>query len=481
MRPAQPRVWDEFGRTNAGDETGGAVQRFGFDISGSKPDIIPATNGAFVYYDDYLALHRKLAAQPSAQGEPQCDRSRQINMDRDRLWVENGIPAAQPEPSALPVAWKERSDAEILVLADKLFPMWREDIQPQFVLRLARAVLADASPTAQPVAAPAGCNQWIPVTDHFPPFSEEDEFLCFSESHTFGGNEHFCTLKGSDFYEFDPDETDNPGTPTSKCITHWMQLPWPPALASAPAAPAQPEPTNPCECAAIGETLGAWSCKNAAAWMSGTNHVGRCNRWCGNRRECPATDSADERFVREMIEQGYEDAVAAQPGPSAQPVAMEQRLIEIAKALPEMATLGWVEGGMCEPDAAIKGYTKKQVLAILAEHWVDASPTAQPVAVPAVTDAQINGAIRAQQFWRIAAQESGFSFGPELHDFARAVLALASAPAAPAQAVPLTDAQTIALWHQDHEAHQRLSAFEWFAAGVIAAERAHKISTGEVG
>lgn len=46
-------------------------------------------------------------AQPSAQGEHQCDRSRQINMDRDRLWEENGIPAAQPEPSAQSeaVAW----------------------------------------------------------------------------------------------------------------------------------------------------------------------------------------------------------------------------------------------------------------------------------------------------------------------------------------------------------------------------------------
>jgi hypothetical protein len=88
-------------------------------------------------------------------------------------------------------------------------------------------------------AAPAG---WIPVTDHFPPYSEEDEFLCFSESHTFGGNEHFCTLKGSDFYEFDPDESDNPGTPTSKCITHWMPLPWPPSLCRT-AAPSAPTPS----------------------------------------------------------------------------------------------------------------------------------------------------------------------------------------------------------------------------------------------
>lgn len=60
---AQPqRKWDEFGRTNSGDETGGTVQRFGFDISGSKPDIIPATNGAFVHYSDYLTLYRTLNA-----------------------------------------------------------------------------------------------------------------------------------------------------------------------------------------------------------------------------------------------------------------------------------------------------------------------------------------------------------------------------------------------------------------------------------
>lgn len=67
---AQPeRKWDEFGRTNEGDETGGAVQRFGFDISGRNPDIIPATNGAFVHYSDYLALYCRFPAQPSAQGE----------------------------------------------------------------------------------------------------------------------------------------------------------------------------------------------------------------------------------------------------------------------------------------------------------------------------------------------------------------------------------------------------------------------------
>lgn len=53
------------GRTNSGDETGGTVKRFGFDVSNGKSDIIPATNGAYVYYDDYLALHRKLEPQPA--------------------------------------------------------------------------------------------------------------------------------------------------------------------------------------------------------------------------------------------------------------------------------------------------------------------------------------------------------------------------------------------------------------------------------
>jgi hypothetical protein len=79
-------VWDEFGRTNSGDETGGAVQRFGFDISGSKPDIIPATNGAFVYYDDYLALHRRLATpptEPAPQAEPAAPQERTLLQQYD--------------------------------------------------------------------------------------------------------------------------------------------------------------------------------------------------------------------------------------------------------------------------------------------------------------------------------------------------------------------------------------------------------------
>lgn len=49
------------GRTNRGDETGGTVKRFGWDCTGNKPEIISATNGAFVWYSDYLELFRKVA------------------------------------------------------------------------------------------------------------------------------------------------------------------------------------------------------------------------------------------------------------------------------------------------------------------------------------------------------------------------------------------------------------------------------------
>ena len=67
------------------------------------------------------------------------------------------------------------------------------------------------------------------------------------------------------------------------------------------------------------------------------------------------------------------------PSPQPEPVALEQRLIEIAKVLPKPKTLGWIPGDVYELDEAIKGYTKQQVLAILAKHWVAAPPPpAQP-------------------------------------------------------------------------------------------------------
>lgn len=53
------------GRTNSGDETGGTVKRFGFNVSNGKSEIIPATNGAYVYYDDYRELYQQLKSQPA--------------------------------------------------------------------------------------------------------------------------------------------------------------------------------------------------------------------------------------------------------------------------------------------------------------------------------------------------------------------------------------------------------------------------------
>ena len=61
LQPAQG-----VGRTNPGDETGGAVERFGLQtFLGKSPEIIPATNGSFVWYSDYLKLWQ--SAQPVAQ------------------------------------------------------------------------------------------------------------------------------------------------------------------------------------------------------------------------------------------------------------------------------------------------------------------------------------------------------------------------------------------------------------------------------
>jgi hypothetical protein len=53
------RPADAHGRTNEADETGGTVRRFGFDCTKAPPDIIPATNGAYVWYRDYLKLFRE--------------------------------------------------------------------------------------------------------------------------------------------------------------------------------------------------------------------------------------------------------------------------------------------------------------------------------------------------------------------------------------------------------------------------------------
>lgn len=44
--------------------------------------------------------------------------------------------------------------------------------------------------------------------------------------------------------------------------------------------------------------------------------------------------------------------------------------------------------------------------------------------------------------------------------------------------IPLTADQVVRLWHLDAETHSKDCAFDWFAAGVAAAERAHKVTVG---
>ena len=47
------------GRTNRGDSTAGTVKRFGIDATKLPLDVIPATNGAFVWFSDYEQLHHE--------------------------------------------------------------------------------------------------------------------------------------------------------------------------------------------------------------------------------------------------------------------------------------------------------------------------------------------------------------------------------------------------------------------------------------
>ena len=47
--------------------------------------------------------------------------------------------------------------------------------------------------------------------------------------------------------------------------------------------------------------------------------------------------------------------------------------------------------------------------------------------------------------------------------------------AQPAERKPLTTNEVIRLWHEDDVATRRPSAFEWYAAGILVAERAHGI------
>jgi hypothetical protein len=122
-------------------------------------------------------------------------------------------------------------------------------------------------------------------------------------------------------------------------------------------------------------------------------------------QECADNDSP-WLVCKKCAVAGQCEKTAPAPEPSAQAVMteLEQRLIEIAKALPPMTTLGWNDGGMCEPDEAIKGYTKKQVLEILAQH-LSASPQPEPSAqgepVATVTEEMVTAYLTANDaYWK---------------------------------------------------------------------------------
>jgi hypothetical protein len=77
-------------------------------------------------------------------------------------------------------------------------------------------------------ASDAG-DGWMPVTDHYPPSHEWSEFaprflLCYSETHDWDGSQ-FAIFDSADFYAFNPEDSSEPGTPDSKCVTHWRPLP----------------------------------------------------------------------------------------------------------------------------------------------------------------------------------------------------------------------------------------------------------------
>lgn len=67
---------------------------------------------------------------------------------------------------------------------------------------------------AEPVA-------WTPVTTRLPPYGDEKKVVCYTEGHDYAGTQ-FITLRASDFYEYDPGESDEPGTPEAKTVSHWI-------------------------------------------------------------------------------------------------------------------------------------------------------------------------------------------------------------------------------------------------------------------
>ena len=116
-----PQPAQGVGRTNPGDETGGAVERFGWQtFLGKSPEIIPATNGSFVWYSDYLKLWQ--SAQPVHQGErAELIRRLLAIANTEANEVADALnEAADMLQSAQPVA-QPLSDSEIEKLREKTF------------------------------------------------------------------------------------------------------------------------------------------------------------------------------------------------------------------------------------------------------------------------------------------------------------------------------------------------------------------------
>lgn len=78
---------------------------------------------------------------------------------------------------------------------------------------------------------------------------------------------------------------------------------------------------------------------------------------------------------------------------------------------------------------------------------------------------------------RQAAWDAWMAAGRELCRLALAAYRSTPADGGGQGVTPLTEDEAIKLWHENAEAHRRESAFEWFAAGIIAGERAHGIGT----
>lgn len=357
--PAQPeRMWDEFGRTNAGDETGGAVQRFGFDISGSKPDIIPATNGAFVHYSDYLALHRRLNAPP-AQPEPSDSTGAMAAAWFGTPGTEKAVNAvfgpraAQPEPS----------DTEILVLADKLFPRWREDIQTQFVLRLARAVLSDAAKAAaQPESSWDASKIKQPGWHHV-----EAAFIeGVREAKANPSCEEGDIRRAADGYTKRVFEEVDPASEEALRTESWVEPAMPPWM---------PEHQQ-------------WRMSSIieAAWEHDANKLALALRSMpATRAEIEAEDAAQPDEDSELERATLRSMMAAQPEQGAQPVMWK------------IITAGghtFFEEGNPRNLYSDKWLSRCKLVQPLGPI---ASPTVQPVAVPAETDKRFYSALAAME------------------------------------------------------------------------------------